>query len=448
MAEQKGPRIQCMMKDFGPIREGRFDLAPLTVFIGPNGSGKTYAATLAYLFGESLWRMLTTGTVITVHNEKSPEGIIIQANISQEPGQVTDFVKESLLRYFGRKSETALIRRRSDSLEIGVRIEEIPLQIQGIYRRKGGWLWSLSGFDQLHQRLARLVIPQSKPPEGLTIAKVFRAFQEVIGFPPETYYLPAARAGLLQGWRALTAKSVQIVGREIDLRHIEATPYTGVTGKFLSTLAEGKPPYWAWQEEPAIGTGQSAVNYLLEKEILNGYIDWLSPEDPELMLFQKGMRIPLTAISSGLAELAALDFYLRKGILRPGSWLIIEEPEAHLHPENQRRVATLMVRLVRWGVRVLCTTHSDIILHQISNHLLLEEALKRGHQPPEGLDPEWDRLGYDEVGVYLFRLEDDGSVIERVEPEPGFGIPEDEFVRVAEAIGDETYSLIDLIEPD
>ncbi len=97
------------------------------------------------------------------------------------------------------------------------------------------------------------------------------------------------------------------------------------------------------------------------------------------------------------------------------------------------------------GVYVLCTTHSDIILHQVSNHLLLGEALQKGHEIP-GFDPDLDRLDYDEVGVYLFKMEEGGSVIEPVRLEPGFGIPQDEFVRVAEAIGSQTYTLLDILE--
>ncbi len=448
MTEQKWPQIQCTVKDFGPIREGSFDLAPLTVFIGPNRSGKTYAATLAYLFGQSLWETLRLESFFNITDSAiiaDPEGFAILAGW---PRRATDFLEHHLPQYFGQEMGL-IVRRGSDSLEIGVQIGDIPLQIQGIWQQETAWKWMHRGWDQICLRPFLFPRRRSKLPQILELdwREFSQVLQRVVGFPPTICYLPAARAGLLQGWRVLAAMAIRLVRRELGLRRIEATPYAGVAGDFLLTLAEERSPYWAWWKEPGISKDQTAVTDLLEKEILHGYIDWLSPEEPELMLFQKGMQIPLTAISSGLAELAPLDLLLRKKIIGPGDWLIIEEPEAHLHPENQRRIATLMVRLVRWGVRVLCTTHSDIILHQISNHLLLEEVLKKGRQP-ESLDPEWDRLGYDEVGVYLFRLEDDSSVIEPVVPEPGFGIPEDEFVRVAEAIGDQTYSLIDLIESD
>ena len=57
MATTKTPRkkektkrldLKVGMKDFGPISEGEIELKPLTVFIGPNNSGKSYVAMLIY----------------------------------------------------------------------------------------------------------------------------------------------------------------------------------------------------------------------------------------------------------------------------------------------------------------------------------------------------------------------------------------------------------------
>ena len=36
------------IKDFGPICKGEIELKPLTIFIGPNNSGKSYAAMLIH----------------------------------------------------------------------------------------------------------------------------------------------------------------------------------------------------------------------------------------------------------------------------------------------------------------------------------------------------------------------------------------------------------------
>jgi len=92
-------------------------------------------------------------------------------------------------------------------------------------------------------------------------------------------------------------------------------------------------------------------------------------------------------------------------------------------------------------VTVLCTTHSPLILHQVSNHILASRA-DPARREALGFTEE-DLLREEEVGAYLFRMREDGrgSEIQPLHIEPGFGIPEDEFVRVSEAIGEETYRL-------
>ena len=125
-------------------------------------------------------------------------------------------------------------------------------------------------------------------------------------------------------------------------------------------------------------------------------------------------------------------------LLGKGDVLIIDEPEAHLHPENQRLIARVLVRLMNAGVRVVCATHSSLILHQMSNHTL---ATASGRLDEVGF-AEHDRLDLDNIGVYLFELSEDGTHVKEVEVDAEFGISEDEFVRVADQIGDETYQLV------
>ena len=42
------PDVRVRVQDFGPIAEAAIDLRPLTVFVGPSNTGKTYLATLVY----------------------------------------------------------------------------------------------------------------------------------------------------------------------------------------------------------------------------------------------------------------------------------------------------------------------------------------------------------------------------------------------------------------
>ena len=44
----KHPNVEISVRNFGPIVAGDIDLRPLTVFVGPSNTGKTYLSTLIY----------------------------------------------------------------------------------------------------------------------------------------------------------------------------------------------------------------------------------------------------------------------------------------------------------------------------------------------------------------------------------------------------------------
>ena len=48
---EKAPRgnsLELEVSDFGPIAEAKIELRPLTVFVGPSNTGKSYLAILIY----------------------------------------------------------------------------------------------------------------------------------------------------------------------------------------------------------------------------------------------------------------------------------------------------------------------------------------------------------------------------------------------------------------
>jgi predicted ATPase len=111
-----------------------------------------------------------------------------------------------------------------------------------------------------------------------------------------------------------------------------------------------------------------------------------------------------------VSELSAI--YILSGALKEGWWLVVEEPEAHVHLKGQMGLARFMAMLARLGVNVMATTHSDIIALKLAQMVGLA-----------GLSPEErERLGYrgdeyltkEELAIYSFEPED-GSVARKVE---------------------------------
>jgi len=127
---------------------------------------------------------------------------------------------------------------------------------------------------------------------------------------------------------------------------------------------------------------------------------------------ERKLSIHLTA--SVVKSLADLVFYFRHRARRH-DFIIIDEPELNLHPDNQIRIARVLAKAVNRGFQIMISTHSDYIIHELNNLIMLskvaeEDAQKLGLDPTAALAPE-------KVGVYLF---DKGTAIPVEVNETGF----------------------------
>jgi len=439
--------LRIEIENFGPIASGSFELRPLTLFIGPNNAGKSYAATLAH----SIVQAMPAGGVPGVlffrfrREEKAPLTIRELVNWLFSTEYLEKEVLGRLQNYFSCEDLRVLISWFASKDGVRVRVYSHDAEDGWIFLEGKGSRWSVQGKAP---RLPDLEGRQETKGVLLdALWRVWRDITETMGLPEDSYYLPAARSGVLQGWRALTAEAVRRVSRWAGIEEIRVPALPGLIGEFLEELIHASE---GLRRRSRVGEGaslfQSALE-VLEGDLLKGTVDFSYPNGvpvPEIVyrtqVKQKKLEIPIQRASSTVGELAPLVLWI-KYLLEPREMLVIEEPEAHLHPENQRRVARALVRLVRAGVTVLCTTHSPLILHQVSNHILASRA-DPARREALGFTEE-DLLREEEVGAYLFRMREDGrgSEIQPLHIEPGFGIPEDEFVRVSEAIGEETYRL-------
>ena len=122
--------------------------------------------------------------------------------------------------------------------------------------------------------------------------------------------------------------------------------------------------------------------------------------------------LPLMNASSMVSELAPVVLYLRHVIL-PGNLLVLEEPEAHLHPEMQAQFTRMLVAAVQSGIRILITTHSEWILEELANLVRLSELpIDRR----EGIEDPEIALSPDQLGAWFFEPNQDagGSVVREI----------------------------------
>lgn len=102
-------------------------------------------------------------------------------------------------------------------------------------------------------------------------------------------------------------------------------------------------------------------------------------------------RYPLRECATGIKSFSILEILNRYGCLTPGTVLIIDEPEVHLHPQWIVEYARLLVLLAKnVGVKVLIASHSPAMVRAVvefvdsldfSAHARIYQAVTDGKSP-------------------------------------------------------------------
>jgi hypothetical protein len=118
----------------------------------------------------------------------------------------------------------------------------------------------------------------------------------------------------------------------------------------------------------------------------------------------EGVELAMHASASIVRALAGLDVYLKLFAHR-GGFLVIDEPEMNAHPEAQLKIIEFLALMVRHGVRVVLTTHSPYIVDHLTN--LMQASQLRGDA--RRLIAQRFKLGMheaflspEEISIYLF----------------------------------------------
>ncbi|MCD0501294.1 AAA family ATPase [Achromobacter sp. MY14] len=131
-------------------------------------------------------------------------------------------------------------------------------------------------------------------------------------------------------------------------------------------------------------------------------------------------EIPLASTSSLVTELSPLALMWRR--IGPTTFLIFEEPEAHLHLEAQREMARVLAHLVKRGAKILITTHSDTFIQQINNLIALSDHPERASLVEQLELSDDEIIDRNSVAAYDFSCRDGTTKVIALKAEnAGFG---------------------------
>lgn len=504
--------LELEVKDFGPIVEARIDLRPLTVFVGPSNTGKSWLAILIYAMhryfnGPSIFdsrrsfrwyrrfrddrnremsektidSLIETASQISANRRRSMDKthIAFPTPVAEEIGSVIDAKGEQLLneiaRCFGIHNAGGLIRKASSNgatIRLWKRRPDDSIRFKhelAIKSSKPKYETTVPpetsiridiehGADEDYLRdVAEDLISTIDRKEdedrdyyiwelvSLLAGYALPQFVEPLHLP--AFYLPADRAGVMHAYKTVTSGLIGVAPIGGEGTAALGPTLTGFLADFLQQLI-------AFDYSP---TGKSTpiqdISGQIEDAILGGTV---FVEHAELTRFPyftyrpKGWkdRLPLMNASSMVSELAPVVLYLRH-LVQPGSVLIIEEPESSLHPAMQVEFIRQLAGLVRAGVRVIVTTHSEWVLEELAN-IVQRSALPddRGKEvagSEVALSPE-------EVGAWLFKPERrakgsaGGAVVEEVRVDAEVGLYPTDYDEVREALYNENVRIFNRIQ--
>lgn len=131
----------------------------------------------------------------------------------------------------------------------------------------------------------------------------------------------------------------------------------------------------------------------IRKEILNGTFKF-TDDDKNVVFVPNGganaKEIPFHVTSSSIKSLYGLDYLIDQKAVK-GDIIIIDEPELSLHPNNQLKLAKVICDLVESGFKLIISTHSDLLVREITN-IVLENKLASSN----------DKMSEAMVGIYDF----------------------------------------------
>ena len=444
--------MRITVENFGPIRKAKnIRIAPLTLFVGPSNTGKSYLAKAVSAAVESMSGVPSSGFMgefsdfVFLTQKDRPETekhSEMEKRFSEWAESMRGEWEKCFSDFFGEQGENIA---KDMGMSVGISSDDgrtfVDLnkpQNEQIEKEE------LPGVVKMAELIIKSPNPQAKEKDVqiFTKGKIHESFVSSLcnQFSLKAYYLPTARGAVMQTYQVIDREALGssvMVQSKKDKQTIPAV-ISGFVRQLDHIVKAGK------------GHGDKNIidinDNFLESNIFNGRINVTSHKSghPGFRYAQKGEEgdIAMNDVSAAIAELTPLSVFMRY-CLRKGDLLVLEEPETGLHPQAQRDIADIMVRLANAGVFVLATTHSDIVLEQIGNAVRASQFnnVARGKKL---LGENRQSLALENAAVYDFEKQPKhgDTIVNNVWFEPVTGVLTKDHMKVARELYDQTVDLV------
>jgi predicted ATPase len=443
--------MKAVILNLGAVKKAEIELRPLTVFLGSNGTGKTWAAyAISGVLGkyghdryiesyisnktEYKFNLLESAIEALIEIGSSEINLIDFANVEIEnfmnevaklaPSWLGKFMASRIVNFENTsiefkfsQNDLSRIQTKLDTVEISaelsIRLASKSNFIVKVLKEKSSpnlyfYTTVSEGAVDLPSAIKNKEIREFLCEILFDILKKTIAFNTPI-FPTERTafialpFFPASPAKEQEKKGGISTASVVNGEDNLSIKPLLPWPVQYFLHMIHSSLNKFFEPKEEIQKQPEIEVYAELAN-LLEREVLYGNINLSRREDKAEVLFSPiaGVNLELGLTSSMTKELASLVLYLRY-LAKPNNLVVIDEPEMNLHPFAQLEIAEFLSILSNSQQNLLITTHSPYIVDHIQNLLLAGKNENAGSIENEFfLEDKRAFLAQENVSVYLF----------------------------------------------
>lgn len=410
--------MKIIIERFGPIRTFEYDLDKnLIVTYGQNNIGKSYAMQIVYLLLKTfivnmhltprLYRqMLTYPSHNTINMSKEKMEYLIKEFIDSDEQtkditkeiitQVNDTISSSFMpefmnscrNTFGNLDRTLennpviILRYKDFDLTMDLKEKKIDgnINVKPIFLKKTNSDFHKS--RNLATHLDIYVVDSVNKPLEIVIEEIGKLFincvKNISGDFEDVYFLPASRSGIYAGMNAFGSIVAELSrNRAYFTKKIEFPGISEPISDYFISLSNIKS-----RENKSLEKFYVSI----EDNILKGKVTF--DKNKNALLYSPNninASFEMTEVSSMVSEVspivAFLKYIVSMGGFKGKAILFIEEPEAHLHPNNQIALIEIFAKLIGENVKLIVSSHSNYVFNKLNNLVLAKELDYRDYDP-------------------------------------------------------------------
>lgn len=354
--------IKLHINKLGLVRDADIEITPLMVFSGESGLGKSYVAMLCHYFFY-VWLDSKTKRLDSLFKGiQNDRGINFFSTNTPLPdrGEALRITKQELEEWLAQDAVAYLgymIGHENLSADLRVSLpSSIPDEITFVFEQElvgldnAEDLYNKLGVLHLSYRFRQLGIQEESPYAYILRYAIANELFESYKNLDYSFVLPPSRGSYM---------SEELVGK---------------TGLYKSFIQGMKDLEQAQEIQDSVSAGcVKLLHSILEGEVRRA--------GDRYVYITHGETLPISAAASSVREIAPIQQMITKRDISKAA-VLIEEPEAHLHPLKQRMMADVVAAMATGGANMQITTHSDYFLHRL-NDLMRLHILKNKMAPED-----------------------------------------------------------------